>query len=401
MTRLIEYSKLLITAYEALFESYGLRPLVHFEVEGVYGTDDQRLSSCHQAANFSKINQQLASLGIPGEVKPEFWKGQWEYVSLFNGQSPLEEAGYVSRAVELLPTLFARQGFNRFFYQPVLWFGDGVRMAGSEGLVFSPKTQAVHIPNAIQLNLSVLDDQGNNLIADTCVGELVQQRLLSTCAEHCLFFLPESDAFKRLSLRRDFNLDAELSSPQNISGGHQGSIALYRQLGKHNQKMGEEVIVVDAQNRPLMTSSNWKKTARIEHRLGASSADYCFYLNTLYALMNLWSVMRLACVPSGQVDLSRLESLPETCWQDQELPALLIDRDASDSLAGSEPSALALFKNSDWFENQLVTLLEDLEIATVETEPLKEVIGLVKPAILERYERRADTATIYRMEDKI
>ena len=75
----------------------GYQAQIHFELEGCYRTNH---SPHHiQKLNFSALNQYLTTLDIDGEIVNEYWKNQWEYVSLFNGQTPLKEAENYAQAL--------------------------------------------------------------------------------------------------------------------------------------------------------------------------------------------------------------------------------------------------------------------------------------------------------------
>lgn len=287
-------SKPLVSAAITLLQNYldclGYRAQLHFELEGCYqlvnavGAKGQRL-------NYDLINHHLRQLDIDGEIVSEYWRNQWEYVSLFNGQSPLKEAENLCKAMEkipqLMPTLYAQQGVVRTLIQPVVWCGDKGKLAYDSAQIFSHDTRAVHIPNAVQLNVSVVNAKAENLIAAAGFGEYLQHCFLHTSLACCLFYLPEEAAFERLTLKTRYGLSQELCSPIDISGGHQGSVALYKERGKHNQKMGEVPLLYDQYNRVLSRQQNWQKTARIEHRLGAASLHYNPYLNILYGLLNI------------------------------------------------------------------------------------------------------------------
>jgi hypothetical protein len=135
------------------------------------------------------------------------------------------------------------------------------------------------VPNSIQINISATNRQGINALPDSNLGEWLQHHLLETSYECCLLYSPEQEAFSRLSLKQDYDLHDELSSPCDLSGGYQGSIALYKEKGKHNQFLGE----YDS----LKKIYHWQPLSRVEHRLGASSQNYNAYLNCAYALANL------------------------------------------------------------------------------------------------------------------
>jgi len=291
--------------------------------------------------NFSRINRQLANAGIDGELVPEYWSNQWEYVSLFNGQSPLKEADNLRQAMTILPRLFAEQGIYKTLIKPVVWAGDKGKLANGSGDIFTTETRSVHIPNAVQMNISAIDREGNNIIIDGGFGEYLQQCFLDTSLNCCLIYLPEEEAFERLALKSKYGLAAELCSPIDISGGHQGSIALYKEVGKHNQAMGEEPLLYDHNNEVLVSQQNWQKTARIEHRIGASSIQYNAYFNIIYALLNLIDALEVYKSDSC-VRLLREEA------HQQDLPLSLYDNHFTTDLG-----AISLFENDNWFSESL------------------------------------------------
>jgi len=217
----------------------------------------------------------------------------------------------------------------------------------------------------------VLDREGSNLIAKGNFGEYLQSCFLRTSLECCLLYLPEEAAFERLALKTRYGLTQELCSPADISGGHQGSVALYKKLGKHNQNMGEEPLLYDEYNQVLSVQNNWQKTARIEHRLGASSTYYDPYLNVLYGLLNIvdgieayeenknLSVPEFAVIP-----------LPESLFTSKE-----------------KLGAIDLFKTSSWFSQRLNTAQEKLKHLKVNSAlDCPMMIGdKIKQMILDHY----------------
>ena len=315
-------------------KNLGFIPVIHFELEGCYqlGVKMKEFS-----LNFSRINRQLANAGIDGELVPEYWSNQWEYVSLFNGQSPLKEADNLRQAMTILPRLFAEQGIYKTLIKPVVWAGDKGKLANGSGDIFTTETRSVHIPNAVQMNISAIDREGNNIIIDGGFGEYLQQCFLDTSLNCCLIYLPEEEAFERLALKSKYGLAAELCSPIDISGGHQGSIALYKEIGKHNQAMGEEPLLYDHNNEVLVSQQNWQKTARIEHRIGASSIQYNAYFNIIYALLNLIDALEVY-KSDNCVRLLREEA------HQQDLPLSLYDNNLTTDLG-----AISLFENDNWF----------------------------------------------------
>lgn len=317
----------------------GCRAQIHFELEGC-----NRLKNSQHKLNFDTINQHLQQMNIDGEIISEYWQNQWEYVSLFNGQSPLKEAQNLHQILNHLPQWFkafySQHGLVDTLIQPVVWSGDKGKLVLGSTQIFSDDSRAVHIPNAIQLNVSILDDNGNNLIANKGVGEYLQYCFLRTSLECCLLYLPDNAAFERLTLKTRYGLAQELCSPIDISGGHQGSIALYQKLGKHNQQMGAEPLLYDHHNQVLSVQQNWQKTARIEHRLGAASLDYNPYLNVIYALLNVIDTLE-------SYKKNQHLSAPELAAR--ALPRSLM----SDAIEPNSPGAVELFKAGSWFSRRL------------------------------------------------
>ena len=242
-------------------EAQGYRPVIHFELEGVF----DYLPNAIPIKDFSAINRQLSNLDIDGVLVDEYWKNQWEYVSLFNHQSPLKEASNLANVMRLLPSIVKPYGVSQVLFDPVVWSGDSGRYLPGSEAIFAVESSPVHIPNAIQVNVSVENNEGKNAVADSYIGEWIQHSLLSTGYNNSLIFLPEVDAFERIKLRSSYGLDAELCSPFSLSAGHQGSIALYKKRGKHNQLLGVEPTIIDVNQQAISYQVNWEKTARVEH----------------------------------------------------------------------------------------------------------------------------------------
>ncbi len=332
LNRLAEH---IITCLQDYIKERGFRALVHFELEGCYQI------AIGQHVDYQRVNENLFAAGIDGEVVAEYWSNQWEYVSLFNGQSPLKEAHNLARAICWLPKLFASQGVTNTLIKPVVWAGDSGKLAAGCANIFSGDSRDVHIPNAVQINVSVQDLRGNNLLVSGDFAERLQGSLLQTSLASCLIYLPEEEAFERFALKSKYGLAEELCSPIDISGGHQGSVALYRDIGKHNQKMGVEALIYDDKNNVIVSSENWHKTARIEHRLGASSEQYNPFLNVIYALLNVIETI-------DGVNNNR----PVLSYGYGKLPSSLHDQ-------GNELGAITLFKHNDWFHQSIDRVIAD------------------------------------------
>ncbi|PCI53750.1 MAG: hypothetical protein COB45_09790 [Gammaproteobacteria bacterium] len=362
-----------ITLVQNYLDQLGYKAQIHFELEGCYRFDNK----VNQKLDFRQINQCLRQLNIEGEIVSEYWRNQWEYVSLFNGQTPLKEAQNLQQVIIKLPQLFQQlYGKNTVIetlIQPVVWSGDQGKLIAGSKQIFTNDTRAVHIPNAVQLNVSVLDRSGNNLIAEEGFGEYLQNCFLRTSLACCLLYLPEEAAFERLALKTRYGLAQELCSPVDISGGHQGSIALYKKLGKHDQNMGEEPLFYDSHNKVLSVQQNWQKTARIEHRLGAASIQYNPFINVLYGLMNvLDAVQAYEQTPHLLTDSFTPISLPRSLFTKTENAATL--------------GAFDLFKASTWFSDS-INLIEEKMTATETVVDCSMKLGdKIKQAILKQYQ---------------
>lgn len=364
-----------ITLVQNYLEKLGYAAQIHFELEGCYRFEN----NVDQKLNFSQINQCLRELNIEGEIVCEYWRNQWEYVSLFNGQTPLKEAHNLQQVITKLPQLF-QQLYGKTtnietLIQPVVWSGDQGKLVLGSDQIFTNDTRAVHIPNAVQLNVSVLDSSGNNLIAEEGFGEYLQNCFLRTSLECCLLYLPEEAAFERLALKTQYGLAQELCSPVDISGGHQGSIALYKKFGKHNQKMGEEPLLYDSHNNVLSVQQNWQKTARIEHRLGAASIYYNPFINVLYGLLNV-----LDTVEAYEQDRSLLS--------DSFIPVALPSSLFTDKASVATLGAFDIFKASNWFSNTINSVeqkMNSMEVKGVFNCPIK-LGDKIQQAILAQYQ---------------
>lgn len=368
-----------IIMFQDYLELLGYKAQIHFELEGCFE------SVSGKSLDLTAINKTLSILGIDGEIVNEYWKNQWEYVSLFNGQSPLEEANNLSKAINKLPEVFAQYGVSKTLIKPVVWSGDKGKLAFGCNDIFSTDTRAVHIPNAIQLNISVLNNKGDNIVPEPDFGEYLQQCLLNTSKACCLLYLPEEEAFERFKLTSDYGLADELCSPFDISGGHQGSIALYKELGKHNQKMGLEPLLYDQFNQVLTTQYNWKKTARVEHRLGASSTEYDPYINILFSLANVVDAVEAYLHGSCRTKLEKKQqsmALPVSLFTTNNRNQFTINDHLEDKRLG----AIDLFSQCDWFSNS-INRVQKLIASQTDSFLRPENLGTqIKREILAKYE---------------
>jgi hypothetical protein len=361
----------IILLFEAFFCRQHIIPKIHFELEGVVSFPAQAKT---KVIDFKKVNQWFAKQGVLGELKAEYWQHQWEYVSLFVGQSPLKEAQDLAFVIANLPKFFKGLGVLETYIKPVVWHGDYGQLAADSKNVFTANKRAVHIPNAIQLNLSVFNQQGENLIAISDLGEKVQDKFLAKSATCSLLFLPEEEAFERLTLKTRHGLANELCSPVDLSGGHQGSIALYRETGKHNQPLGVTPLVFNQHNQVIVSEQSWQTGARIEHRIGASSRFYDPFINVIFAL---------AVVADVWLENERLSE--NSCQQEnQTLPESLYD-------SPNKLGAISLLANDKW----LAALINKVQLIMQNTSENNVIMSLPANAgnmiveqFLSRYQKK-------------
>ncbi len=353
-------AKQLITALQGYIETLGFSPVIHFELEGCYQFNSAYTGN--SAINFSTINDALQQLDIDGQLIAEYWTNQWEYVSLFAGQSPAKEADNLTRIMVILPKLLAQQGVEKTLIKPVVWAGDKGKLAPDCANVFSGDSRDVHIPNAIQMNISVNNSEQQNIISDAGFGEYLQQCFLTTSLPCSLLYLPEEEAFERFALKSKYGLAKELCSPSDISGGHQGSIALYKEWGKHNQAMGEQALIYDHHHRVIRTKQNWQASARIEHRLGASSLFYNAYVNVVFALLNIIDALEVYTSDSCQQLMTKANQI-------EALPTSL--HCTEDSLG-----AIRLFEQNQWFAERINEIVAKLGSKDKLGDQLKQAILL-------------------------
>ncbi len=98
----------LISILQDYLKTLGFTPVIHFELEGCY--QFEVAPSKQGLLDFSLINHTLNKLNINGELIAEYWSNQWEYVSNFDGQLPLQEADNLTQAINFLPKIMAQQG---------------------------------------------------------------------------------------------------------------------------------------------------------------------------------------------------------------------------------------------------------------------------------------------------
>ena len=137
--------------------------------------------------------------------------------------------------------------------------------------------KSVHIPNSVKINLSLWRED-KNLLVDKNFAYFLQNLLIENSINNLIFFIPNQAALDRIFVKDEYDLCEELSSPNNISGGNQGSIAYYLELDKKNKPNIVDGFFNDEKN-------NWHERPRIEFRLASSSPNYNIYLHTFFVMI--------------------------------------------------------------------------------------------------------------------
>ena len=147
-----------------------------------------------------------------------------------------------------------------------------------------------------------------------------------------------------------------------------------KEKGKHNQAMGLEPLFFAADNSVLHYAGDWRKTARVEHRIGATSNNYDPYLNMLFILINV-----LEGIGKWQADE------PLAKFEDKALPVSLYDQQSKQEQY-EKLGALSLFKNDSWFANKIDFYCQNM--------PNTNVVNLgekIKNMVLSQYQRSVIT----------
>lgn len=260
-------SKLLgaIVLIQNYLESENIKPSINIELEGVY-LDNHNLS---QNEFYQKANLQLKNLGIKAKLKPEFWHNQWEYESDFQIGNTVQAIDSYKRFLENIDTIFAPQISK---LQPINYDWQKV------------KDLTIHIPNSTQINIS-LWNQGLNMLANKNYAFFLQNLLIENSINNLIFFIPNQENLDRLFLKEKYSLQEKLMSPNDISGGNQGSIACYLEKNKKNLPNDFDINVDDLNYKILDHEHKWQKNARIEFRLASASLEYNLELHIFFVML--------------------------------------------------------------------------------------------------------------------
>ncbi len=92
----------IIESQQAYLAQLGYQAHIHFELEGCFAGEQAHV------VDLATINQWLARRCIAGKLVSEYWQNQWEYISHFNGQTPLQEAHNLFFAMNNLANIVKR-----------------------------------------------------------------------------------------------------------------------------------------------------------------------------------------------------------------------------------------------------------------------------------------------------
>lgn len=261
------------------FKDKGISISFNLEIEGVIKHSNQ------QHINFEQLNKTRQELGIQGQFKPEFWKNQWEFETTFGIGNVSSTLQNYTRFINNLNTLFYPL---KPLLIPVAYQFETGEIAKQNTNIFVNTSKVIHIPNAIQVNISLWKEK-QNLLANKAFAYHLQNKLIKNSVSNLLFSIPNQRALDRLHLTSSYNLSQELCSPHNISGGHTGSIAYYAETNKKNSPLNPDHIILNQHGKMEFFRNNWQEKARIEYRLASSCLDYNIYNHCSFILLNCLS----------------------------------------------------------------------------------------------------------------
>ena len=261
----------LITIIEEQLKSYKISSALNIELEGVYNDKE----NINKNDFYDKANKNLARLGIKARLKPEFWHNQWEYENNFKIGNITSIIDDYYKFINNLDNIFYPQ---QAIIEPIIYNWQKLTSQDDQ------KAKIIHVPNAMQINLS-LWQEGYNLLANKNYAYYLQNLLIKNSINNLIFFIPNQLSLDRLFLRNNYDLKDKLMSPQNISGGNQGSIACYLELNKKNldNKLNTDFTNLDYNIKNHQY--NWQKYARIEFRLASASLEYNPYLHICFIMI--------------------------------------------------------------------------------------------------------------------
>ena len=254
-----------ITLIENILESKNIKLSINIELEGVY-LDNANLE---QKDFYQKLNSRLKDLETKGRLKPEFWKNQWEYESEFQIGNIIEVIANYQKFCKNINQIFLPQIAK---IEPVIY-----EWCKSEDKI-------IHVPNAIQINIS-LWKKGLNMLADKNFAFYLQNLLIKNSINNLLFFTPNQESLDRFFLKEKYSLQNELMSPYDISGGTKGSIACYLKKNKKDLPNDLNINFENLNYKIAYQQKNWQRNSRIEFRLASASLEYNIKLHILFIML--------------------------------------------------------------------------------------------------------------------
>lgn len=245
---------------------------INLELEGFYELD----TMIKPANLYNSFNDKLTKLGIKAKLKSEFWQNQWEYESNFNISNINKIITDYENFLANIDKIFAPA---QPIIKPVIYNWQQLKFN-----LHKNYPRPIHVPNAIQLNISLWQN-GKNLCAQENYLNFLQNLLIDNSINNLVFFLPNQAALDRLLIKEQYNLQDKLMSPDDISGGNQGSIAAYLKLNKKNKPNNMPINLENITYQIAPNQANWQKNARIEFRLASSSYDYNLNLHISFILI--------------------------------------------------------------------------------------------------------------------
>jgi len=254
-----------ILLIDNILEEKGIKSSINIELEGTYLDNDNL-----QKNNFyQKANNELKKLGIKGKLKPEFWKNQWEYESNFQIGNTIQTINGYQKFYHNTNKIFFPQIPN---IQPISY--NWQELDG----------KLIHVPNAIQINIS-LWKKGFNMLSDKNFAFFLQNTLIRDSVNNLIFFIPNQKSLDRLFLKEDYDLKEKLMSPHEISGGTKGSIACYLEKDKKDLPNNLKLNCDNLHYKIADHKYDWQKNARIEFRLASADLEYNLQLHIVFIML--------------------------------------------------------------------------------------------------------------------
>jgi hypothetical protein len=282
----------LIILFEDFFVQKNIQLSFNLEIEGLYQQND----NLTKLQYYQKLNQKLKSYNINAKIKEEFWHNQWEYETNF-------QIGELNK-IRSDFALFSKNITDIFAPNKVLLEPCKYNWQKDE------KGKNIHVPNAIQINVSLWQN-GLNLLADKKYAYNLQNLLIKNSVNNLVFFIADQASLDRLLLRNEYNLHDELMSPHDISGGNQGSIAYYAEKNKKNVVNHLDTDFTKLKYAINKSVEDWHKFARIEFRLASSSKAYQLDLHLLFILINIYLATEYFAPQKPVTEDKQSYSLPE------------------------------------------------------------------------------------------